>query len=100
MVVYCEKCGAKNEEGVERCVQCGNLLYASRTGRTKAEEEMCFGLPKPLGTLVIGVFIIIIGVWLLIKEYYKIPIELWPLILILLGILVIIGAIYGIRQKK
>ena len=39
-MVYCTKCGTKNEEGVKYCVKCGANLEVSREkGLEKRAEE-------------------------------------------------------------
>ncbi len=68
-MVYCTKCGTKNEEDAAVCAKCGASLGAYpplRRERKRAEEE-CFGLPHggAIAGLLIGTIIIIAGVaWL------------------------------------
>ena len=100
-MVYCSKCGTKNEDGRKTCVRCGSELYPE-IGRKrdymerKAEEE-CFGLPHggAIVAIIIGIIIVLAGLrWLSGLE-----IELWPGIVIIFGALIIAGAIYKLRKK-
>ncbi len=122
-MVYCTKCGAKNEEGVEYCVKCGANLWVSREKRferrakewgedfgrraeewgeqfgRRAEKE-CFGLPHG-GTivgLIIGTIIILLGVSFVFEiEIWN---YLWALIIIVVGILIVAGTIYSLRRRS
>ncbi len=98
-MVYCTKCGAKNEEDALVCVKCGAPLQREprppwRYERKRAEEE-CFGIPNagPVVGLVIGLIIILVGLSLLVK------IDVGPAIVIIVGILVIVAALYGLRRR-
>ncbi|UCC33491.1 MAG: zinc ribbon domain-containing protein [Candidatus Bathyarchaeota archaeon] len=106
-MVYCTKCGAKNADDSKICTQCGASLYAEtlpteRRERRRHEEE-CFGIPRG-GTIVglaIGVIIILWGgVWVL-QQADIIPkeISVWPFAIIMFGILIIIGAVYGLSRR-
>jgi len=63
-MVYCIKCGAKNEESANFCVNCGGQLYPE-ISRVKRETG-CFGEDERgrdfLGIVSFGVFILIIGI--------------------------------------
>lgn len=63
----------------------------------KAKDE-CFGLPHGSSVfwLIIGVIIIIWG----ISELFGIKVEWWPALIVIFGILVVAGAIYGLSRKK
>jgi hypothetical protein len=99
MTVYCSKCGARNEDSAQNCIQCGQPLYATGVGRSRREEEMCFGLPRHWGGVIFGVFLIIIGFVYLLQQYYKAPIELGWVILIFIGILIVIGGLYRSSRR-
>ena len=68
-MVYCTKCGTKNEDDVGACIKSGASIGtrpAWRHERRRAEEE-CFGLPHgdAIVGLIIGVMIIVAGIsWL------------------------------------
>jgi uncharacterized membrane protein YvbJ len=101
-MVYCSKCGTKNEDDRKTCVGCGAELYpeVGRKGgymERKVEEE-CFGLPHggAIAAIIIGLIIVISGLsWL-----FDFQIELWPGIVIVFGALIIAGAIYKLRKKR
>ena len=120
-MVYCTKCGTKNEETAEYCVNCGAPLKISKEksleqrieegaeefGRRAEEwgesfgkraEDECFGLPHG-GTifgLVIGIMIVVLGLsWLA-----GIDLEIWPVIIIIFGLLISIGAAYSLTRKR
>lgn len=62
-------------------------------------EDECFGIPR--GGTVVGIFfgfiIALAGLSLLAKEVYQIDIPWWPIVIILIGALIITGAIYRRR---
>ncbi|MCK5562768.1 zinc-ribbon domain-containing protein, partial [Candidatus Bathyarchaeota archaeon] len=45
LLVYCSKCGAKNEDDAKVCVGCGASLYVPRRGARRRGGNECFG-PK------------------------------------------------------
>ncbi|MDH5793691.1 MAG: zinc ribbon domain-containing protein [Candidatus Bathyarchaeota archaeon] len=122
-MVYCTKCGAKNEEDVEFCIKCGANLGVSREKRferrakewgedfgkraeewgeqfgRRAEKE-CFGLPHggAIVGLIIGTIIILLGVsFVLGIEIWN---YLWALIIVVIGILIVAGAIYSLSRRS
>ncbi len=120
-MVFCSKCGTKNEDTTEYCVKCGEKLKVStkksiekrieegaeELGRRaevwgenfgKRTEQECFGLPHG-GTifgLIIGVIIILVGV----TSLAGIDLEFWPFIIIIFGLLIFVGALYSLTQKR
>ena len=109
-MVYCSKCGENNEEGSEFCVKCGASLYPGRQGEEREGDcfgprdrrfgRECFGLPY--GGAIVG---IIIGMMILATGLG----QLWDIDvgrymgsagMILIGVLMILGAIYGITQRR
>lgn len=105
-MVYCTKCGKENEDSAKFCVVCGAYLYSRDKERKEGcfgpkryEEEECFGLPY--GTTIIGIifgiFIIIVGLTLLLGF----NVERWfgPVIAIIIGVLIIAGAIYKLSRR-
>ena len=73
-------------------------MYA--TGESKHQKRMeheCFGLPR--GGAIFGLFFGIIIILWGISELYGIKIELWPAIVIIFGVLVLAGAVYGIIRR-
>ena len=120
-MVFCSKCGTKNEDAVEYCVKCGAKLKVSTEKSVekrieegaeefgkraeawgedfrKRTEQECFGLPHG-GTivgLIIGIIIILVGV----TSLAGIDLELWPLIIVIFGLLIAGGAIYTLTRKR
>jgi len=100
-MVYCTKCGTKNEEDAAVCVKCGASLVAYppwRRARPRPEEE-CFGLPHggAIVGLVIGIIIILVGLASL--SGMDIGRYIWPLVIIVFGILIVAGALYGYSRR-
>lgn len=65
-------------------------------------EEECFGLPRG-GTIVgivIGSIIILFGISWILSHYYNVSIEIWPIAVIIVGILIVAGALYGLRYRQ
>jgi len=103
-MVYCPKCGKKNEEDAEFCSKCGTPLKTIKTkdtcsGPSEGYKDECFGLPH--GGLIIGVIfgtlLIIIGISAILK--IDIGYIIGPSMIIIIGILIIIGALYKATQK-
>lgn len=102
-MVYCAKCGTKNEDDARVCVKCGASLYAvgEERWRYRRMENECFGIPHG-GTVVglfIGFIIILAGISFLLQAAYNINMPWWPLVVILFGILMIVGALFGMRRR-
>lgn len=111
-LVYCTKCGAKNEDDAKVCVGCGAPLQVSRRGKKyrssdecfgsrkhRDKEDECFGLPHggSIAGIIFGIIIVIIG--LAIVSGLRIWDYLWPLMIVVVGILIIAGALYGMRRR-
>jgi hypothetical protein len=102
-MVYCTKCGTKNEDDATVCVKCKQPLVSSqpikRYERRRREDE-CFGLPHggAIVGLIIGGIIILWGV----SALTDIPFEdyFWPLIIIIFGILIVAGALYKYSRRS
>ena len=110
-LVYCSKCGAKNEDDAQVCVGCGASLYvpkhkAKHKGNEcfgpkeeKRFEDECFGLPY--GGAIIG---IIFGIIILTLGFaWLANINIWdylgPLFVIIIGVLIIAGVAYGATRR-
>ena len=121
-MVYCSKCGTKNAEDAETCTKCGAKLevsmekkiekriekHAEEWGKQmeKRAEEECFGLPHggAIAGIIIGIIIIIVALsWipgLFPPELREAADPLfWPIILIIFGILILVGAMYKFSRK-
>jgi len=110
-MVYCPKCGANNDEGTKFCVKCGAALYPEKPRekreeyacfgpREKRVEEECFGIPYggAIAGIIFGAIIIIFGLATIlgIQNVWQ---WIWPFIVIVVGLLIIIGAIIGLRRR-
>ena len=99
-MIYCQKCGAKNEDAAELCTQCGQPLYAVGAHRSRREDEMCFGGRGPWGSVIGGIVIILIGFAFLIQHMYGIAWgEMWPIFLVIIGLAIIIGAVVSYPRR-
>ena len=99
-MVYCTKCGTKNEEDAAFCVNCQQPLGSHHTMRRERQrkEDECFGLPNGgiIGGLIIGLLIIIWGV----SSFLDVSLDLWPFIIVIFGILIVAGALYKYTRKS
>jgi ribosomal protein L40E len=99
-MVYCTKCGTKNEDDAVVCVKCKEPLAShppTRRERRRKENE-CFGLPNSgaIGGLVLGLIIILWGV----TAVLGIDFPLWAFIVIIFGSLMVAGALYSISRRR
>jgi len=107
-MVYCPKCGTQNDDAAEFCGKCGANLQTGtvssrRRERRKAEQE-CFGLPHggAIAGIVFGVIILIWGITTMLQQTGIISetIEFWYIIIIIIGVLIVAGAIYSITHSQ
>lgn len=116
-MVYCVKCGQKNEDDAEVCSKCGEPLYGSKRATTRREdtcfgpqeerrfEEECFGLPYggAIFGIIFGIIILIFGVAWVISTTIGIEIDVWkyigPFLVIIIGILIIAGVSYRLSRR-
>jgi len=109
-MVYCVKCGAKNPDDAKVCAQCGAPLHPVQkraecfgVERQRRYEEECFGIPHGgiIVGLVIGVIIVLAGLlWFLQQAKLIAPeVSVWPFAAIIFGILIVIGALFGMRRR-
>lgn len=105
-MVYCTKCGAKNEDDALVCVKCGASLetekYPARYKRKHWEEE-CFGIPygSTVVVLAIGILIFLAGFfWLISQPPFNVQTpEIGAIAVIFFGILIILGALYKYSHR-
>ena len=106
-MVYCTKCGTKNEDTALVCVNCGATLEtgtpATRRYERKRMEQECFGLPHggSIVAMAIGAIIVLWGfIWLAQQTgIIAQEVEIWPFAIIIFGILMVVGAIYGLSRR-
>jgi uncharacterized membrane protein YvbJ len=98
-MVYCERCGTENDENAEMCKNCGaSLIRYHPTYRRRDRdwgEDLCFGgRSKSTWPLIIGLFIILIGVSNLLEDqyYWARWDNLWPFFIIIIGLIIITNA--------
>jgi hypothetical protein len=111
-VVYCSKCGTQNPDDAKICSNCGAPLYTvgqryqgSEREHYKRVERECFGLPNGgmIAGIIFGIIVVIAGLGLflqqsgIIGDFWNI---LWPIIIVIFGILILLGAIYGQRRRS
>jgi len=109
MMVYCPKCGVENTEDAKFCIKCGAALYPARRVRREGDtcfgpreqrvEDECFGIPRggAIAGIVFGAIIILIGLSIAFGQ----DIGRWitPFILIVVGLLIVIGALFKYRRR-
>ena len=105
-MVYCSKCGTKNEEDAVVCVKCGASLVARPAWRRESRrpEKECFGLPYggAIAGLVFGIIIVIVGLSFvpgILPAGIEIWDYLWPLMIIVVGVLIVAGALYRYSRR-
>lgn len=111
-MVYCSKCGTQNPDDAKVCSNCGAPLYTvgerypgSEREHYKKVEGECFGLPNGgmIAGTIFGAIVILVGLGLYLQEtgyignFWNI---LWPIIIVIFGILVLLGAVYGQRRRS
>ena len=99
-MVYCTKCGTKNEDDATVCSNCKEPLMGTPTVRheRRRKENDCFGLPHggSIAGLVIGLLIILWG----LSAVLNIDINVWALVIIIFGTLMVAGALYTITRRR
>jgi RsiW-degrading membrane proteinase PrsW (M82 family) len=109
-VVYCSKCGTQNADDARVCSKCGAPLYTVGENYPGSEREHyrrmegeCFGLPNGgmIAGIVFGVIVILAGLGFFLQEsgyianFWNV---FWPFIIVIFGILILIGALFGRRR--
>jgi uncharacterized membrane protein YvbJ len=109
-VVYCSKCGTQNPDDAKICSNCGAPLYTvgqrypgSEREHYRRVEGECFGLPHggTIAAIIFGTIIVIAGLALFLQESGYISNFgniLWPIIIVIFGILILVGGLYGRRR--
>ena len=109
-MVYCSKCGTQNSDDAKVCSNCGAPLYTvgaqyrgSEREHYRRVEGECFGLPNGgmIAGLVFGILIVVVGLGLFFQASGVIVnfwTYLWPIIIIVFGLLILAGALYGRRR--
>jgi len=71
-MVYCSKCGHKNNEKAEFCSSCGTSLKGSTKYYSKQKDDFCdeecaVGKQSKSAPIFWGVIVILIGIWFLFE---------------------------------
>jgi uncharacterized membrane protein YvbJ len=104
-MVYCTRCGTKNPDDAEVCSKCGSSLRAIGDRRYyRRMENECFGLPHG-GAIVgvaIGALILVWGFILILQQLdiVSAQVEWWPFAFMVFGVLIVVGALYGLRRRR
>jgi uncharacterized membrane protein YvbJ len=111
-MVYCQRCGKKNEDAAQFCNQCGSSLHGpSGPSRRKPEdqcEEECGG-SKQGNAVFWGIIILLVGLWIIfefgLKRIEGMPdwiysLEIWWLIPLVIGLAIILAGIKMITKKN
>lgn len=101
-LVYCTKCGTKNEDNSESCVNCKAPLMATHFSKheRRRKESECFGLPNggAVFGIIIGAIVILWGLSSILDIDFGS--YLWPIAIIIFGLLMVVGALYSFRKKN
>lgn len=107
LMVTCTRCGKDNPEGSRFCVSCGEELSPERRLRTRRDDcfgsnksDECFGIShgNSVAGVVFGLIIVFIGVAIFFGQSLEQLIG--PVILIVFGSLIVIGAFYTSRRGR
>jgi len=98
-LVYCQKCGAQNEDDTVNCKSCGEPLRQPTytRARRRFEEDACFGTRGgvPIWGVIFGLLIVLWGVTSLLGNVYSWASwdRLWPLFVIAIGLLIVFNVL-------
>lgn len=103
-MVYCTKCGTQNPDDAKVCSKCGASLYAvgEREHYRRMESE-CFGIPRggAIVGLAIGAIVVLWGLIMILQQAGVVAsnVQVWPIAIIIFGILIVVGALYGLSRR-
>ena len=67
-MVYCSKCGNKNDEEAKYCMKCGTSLSDIKHEGYKDDDCVCEGNNRnPLVPIFWGIAVILIGLWIIFQ---------------------------------
>lgn len=110
-MVYCTRCGFKNEDDAKVCAKCGARLQTSRAERRYRSDDECFGfrerdwegecvgLPHAGSVvgLILGIIIVLIGTSIILgKSFWNL---LGSFVIIVFGLLIIVAVLFGKRRR-
>jgi ribosomal protein L40E len=90
-LVYCWRCGEENDDEAVHCKKCGALIAALPL----KSEEARFTEKSPLIGIFFGLLMILAGLIWLLEPYvpWLTWSNLWPILVILLGLYIILKAL-------
>ena len=108
-MVYCHECGTKNDDDAEYCSKCGTSLkdsddrderYRRRRERRHRHRNEFFGLPN--GSMIVGLLFGILLILFGLSSFYGVELwrYIWPAIIVILGILIVAGAISNYARRN
>jgi hypothetical protein len=89
-MVYCTKCGTENPDDASNCKNCGASLNPLHIG-FDANMEMTYAGGRAIWGLIIGLFIILIGVSALIR--IDIWSYIWAIFIIIIGLVIVVNSV-------
>jgi hypothetical protein len=104
-MVYCNRCGTQNPDGTTYCSNCGAPLYPEQSRPYQRHEHRRYYYENGyhyrrhgsgFGLLIVGLFIIIIGLAVL-TGFTMFWNYFWPIIIILVGLWVLM---LGLRRNR
>lgn len=115
-MVYCQKCGTKNDDDAEFCKKCSASLKVTEKDRKKehddkCEEECAVGKRSPFSKAFWGIIIILVGLWIIFSVVipntqladslpsWLVNFEFWWLIGLIIAVAIIMTGIRMIVNK-
>jgi uncharacterized membrane protein YvbJ len=113
-MVYCSKCGKKNEDDAKFCAKCGASLTGEDLGKKRddqCDEACAVGKHSRGAPIFWGVIVILIGIWFLFEVVIKntdlqnslppeiVNFEWWWLIGLIIVVAIIMTGVRMIIQK-
>ncbi len=100
-MVYCAKCGTKNEDGIAFCESCGTNLNKRSRERSQNYDNMCFGKKEgnsQIGWIIFGLIVVIVGLSQILQTFYGLDSDkVWPFVILMIGAMIVISAILNQR---
>ena len=100
-MITCPKCGTQNEDGSDFCKKCGTSLHAAPPiSEYRRPRDECFGLPwgGAIFGLVFGGLLICLGLGIIFN--FDVGHYVGPFLLITIGLLIALGAVYGYSRRS
>jgi divalent metal cation (Fe/Co/Zn/Cd) transporter len=102
-LVYCINCGTFNADKVTNCSDCSAPLFSKENIRFSRQQRQRYEYGYQsrrsgggLGLLIVGLFIIIIGI-IVLTDFTLFWRYFWPIVLVLIGIWIIV---IGLRRNR